>query len=134
MVPRLRGGDTFSDGAGMSRLITTANFLHFNMPHGVDYLNPQLSPEQAWDIAAYVLSQPRPHKAGLDKDFPDLLEKPVDAPYGPYADASASSSTNTGHSRRSAPRSQSSTRRKRPRHPRRRADRITCAAAPRSCP
>jgi thiosulfate dehydrogenase len=25
-------------------------------------------------------------KAGLDKDFPDLLTKPVDAPYGPYAD------------------------------------------------
>jgi thiosulfate dehydrogenase len=63
-----------------------ANFLHFNMPHGVDYLNPQLSPEQAWDIAAYVISQPRPHKAGLDKDFPDPLEKPVDTPYGPYAD------------------------------------------------
>src|SRR6266436_5716528 len=74
------------NGAGMARLITAANFLHFNMPHGADYLNPQLSPEQAWDIAAYVISQPRPHKAGLDKDFPDLLEKPVDAPYGPYAD------------------------------------------------
>jgi thiosulfate dehydrogenase len=56
------------------------------MPHGVDYLNPQLSPEQAWDIAAYVISQPRPRKAGLDKDFPDLLEKPVDTPYGPYAE------------------------------------------------
>ena len=86
MVPPLWGGDSFNDGAGMARLITAANFLHFNMPHGVDYLNPQLSPEQAWDIAAYVISQPRPHKAGLDKDFPDLLEKPVDAPYGPYAD------------------------------------------------
>ena len=69
----------------MARLITAANFLHFNMPHGADYLNPQLSPEQAWDIA-YVISRPRPHKAGLDKDFPDLLDKPVDAPYGPYAD------------------------------------------------
>jgi len=86
MVPPLWGGDSFNDGAGMARLITAANFLHFNMPHGADYLNPQLSPEQAWDIAAYVISQPRPHKAGLDKDFPDLLEKPVDAPYGPYAD------------------------------------------------
>ena len=85
-VPPLWGGDSFNDGAGMARLITAANFLHFNMPHGADYLNPQLSPEQAWDIAAYVISQPRPHKAGLDKDFPDLLEKPVDAPYGPYAD------------------------------------------------
>src|SRR5262249_48127881 len=86
MMPPLWGNDSFNDGAGMARLITAANFLHFNMPHGVDYLNPQLSPEQAWDIAAYVISQPRPHKAGLDKDFPDLLEKPVDAPYGPYAD------------------------------------------------
>jgi len=84
--PPLWGGDSFNDGAGMARLITAANFIHFNMPHGADYLNPQLSPEQAWDIAAYVISQPRPHKAGLDKDFPDLLEKPVDAPYGPYAD------------------------------------------------
>src|SRR5438552_18792666 len=86
MVPPLWGGDSFNDGAGMARLITAANLLHFNMPHGVDYLNPQLSPEQAWDIAAYVISQPRPHKAGLDKDFPDLLENPVHAPYGPYAD------------------------------------------------
>jgi thiosulfate dehydrogenase len=86
MVPPLWGGDSFNDGAGMARLITAANFLHFNMPHGVDYTNPQLSPEQAWDIAAYVISQPRPHKAGLDKDFPYRLEKPVDTPYGPYAD------------------------------------------------
>jgi thiosulfate dehydrogenase len=85
-VPPLWGNDSFNDGAGMSRLITAANFVHFNMPHGADYLNPQLSPEQAWDVAAYMVSQPRPRKAGLDKDFPDLIEKPVDAPYGPYAD------------------------------------------------
>ncbi len=86
MVPPLWGSDSFNDGAGMARLITAANFIHFNMPHGADYWNPQLSVADAWDIAAFVLSQPRPHKADLDKDFPDLLEKPVDAPYGPYAD------------------------------------------------
>jgi thiosulfate dehydrogenase len=86
VVPPLWGSDSFNDGAGMARLITAANFLHFNMPHGADYLNPQLTVEQAWDIAAYMISQPRPHKTGLDKDFPDLLLKPVDAPYGPYAD------------------------------------------------
>ena len=71
---------------GVARLINFANFVHFNMPHGADYLNPQLTIEQAWDVAAYVLSQPRPQRAGLAKDFPDLLNKPVDAPYGPYAD------------------------------------------------
>ena len=86
MVPPLWGPDSFNNGAGMARLITAANFVHFNMPHGTDYLNPQLTVEQAWDVAAYMISQPRPTKAGLDKDFPDLLTKPVDAPYGPYAD------------------------------------------------
>jgi thiosulfate dehydrogenase len=86
MMPPLWGSDSFNDGAGMMRLINAANFIHFNMPHGADYLNPQLTPEDAWDVAAYMVSQPRPHKAGLEHDFPDLLEKPVDAPYGPYAD------------------------------------------------
>jgi thiosulfate dehydrogenase len=86
MIPPLWGPDSFNDGAGMARLITAANFVHFNMPHGTDYLNPQLTPEQAWDVAAYMVSQPRPNKAGLDKDFPDRLDKPVDVPYGPYAD------------------------------------------------
>jgi thiosulfate dehydrogenase len=86
MMPPLWGPDSFNDGAGMARLITAANFIHLNMPHGVDYLHPRLSPEQSWDVAAYMVSQPRPQKAGLDKDFPNLLEKPVDVPYGPYAD------------------------------------------------
>jgi len=86
MMPPLWGPASYNDGAGMARLINFANFVHFNMPHGADYLNPQLTTEQAWDVAAYVLSQPRPKRAGLEKDFPDLLNKPVDAPYGPYAD------------------------------------------------
>jgi thiosulfate dehydrogenase len=85
-VPPLWGGDSFNNGAGMARLSNFANFVHFNMPHGTDYTDPRLSPEEAWDVAAYVLSQPRPQKAGLDHDFPDLLMKPADTPYGPFAD------------------------------------------------
>jgi thiosulfate dehydrogenase len=84
--PPLWGPDSFNDGAGMARIITLANFIHFNMPHGTDYLDARLSVEEAWDIAAYALSQPRPHRADLAHDFPDLLTKPVDAAYGPYAD------------------------------------------------
>jgi thiosulfate dehydrogenase len=84
--PPLWGPDSFNDGAGMARIITFANFIHFNMPHGTDYVDVRLSGEEAWDIAAYVESQPRPHRAGLAHDFPDLLRKPVDAPYGPYFD------------------------------------------------
>jgi hypothetical protein len=63
------GSGSFNDGAGMARHITAANFIHFNMPHGTDYLNPQLTVEQAWDIAAYMISQPRA-KSGLDRIIP----------------------------------------------------------------
>lgn len=84
--PPLWGSDSFNDGAGMARLITAANFIHSNMPDGVDYLHPRLSSEEAWDVAALMISKPRPHRAGLEQDFPDLLKKPIDAPYGPYAD------------------------------------------------
>jgi len=86
VMPPLWGSDSFNDGAGMARLITFANFIHFNMPHGTDYVAPTLSVDDAWDVAAYVLSQPRPQRAAFAKDFPDLLRKPVDAPYPPYAD------------------------------------------------
>lgn len=86
MVPPLWGPDSFNDGAGMATLITAANFIHFNMPNGTSYTQPRLTQADAWDVAAYVVSQPRPQRAGLDKDFPDLLKKSVDIPYGPYAD------------------------------------------------
>jgi thiosulfate dehydrogenase len=86
MVPPLWGPDSFNDGAGMARLSTAANFIHFNMPHGTSFEKPWLSEADAWDVAAYVISQKRPQKSGLAADFPDRLEKPVDTPYGPYAD------------------------------------------------
>jgi thiosulfate dehydrogenase len=85
-VPPLWGDDSFNDGAGMARIATMANFVHSNMPPGADYQNPRISVEDAWDVAAYVESRPRPRKASLDRDYPDLLDKPVDAAYGPYAD------------------------------------------------
>jgi thiosulfate dehydrogenase len=86
MVPPLWGSDSFNNGAGMDRLITAANFVHSNMPQGADYLNPVLSTRDAWDVAAFVVSQPRPVKPELENDFPDLALKPVDTPYGPYVD------------------------------------------------
>jgi thiosulfate dehydrogenase len=82
----LWGAGSFNDGAGMARIITFANFIHFNMPHGTDYLDTRLRIEEAWDIAAFVLSQQRPTRASFAHDFPNLLLKPVDMPYGPYAD------------------------------------------------
>jgi len=86
VFPPLWGPDSFNDGAGMNTLIDAANFIHSNMPQGTTWQNPSLSPEDAWDVAAYIESQPRPQKANLEKDFPNKLEKPVDEPYEPFPD------------------------------------------------
>ena len=84
--PPLWGPDSYNDGAGMARVGTFAAFVHANMPLGVTYRDPALSAEDAWDVAAYVNSRSHPAKAGLEADFPDRWRKPVDAPYGPWAD------------------------------------------------
>lgn len=86
LFPPLWGPDSFNDGAGMDKLINTANFVHSDMPEGTSWKNPVVSREDAWEVAAYVISQPRPAMANLDKDYPNRLEKPIDTPYGPYAD------------------------------------------------
>ena len=84
--PPLWGPDSFNDGAGMNRLISAANFVHSNMPNGTSWAAPALSAEDAWDVAAYVESQPRPARPHLENDFPVRLQKPVDTGYGPYID------------------------------------------------
>jgi thiosulfate dehydrogenase len=84
--PPLWGADSYNNGAGMGRVTTAAGFIRSNMPLGTRWQAPVLSEEQAFDVAAYINSQPRPQRAGLERDYPRLEEKPVDAPYGPYAD------------------------------------------------
>ncbi len=87
VFPPLWGPDSFNDGAGMHRLIASASFIRANMPFGTHYDRPQLSAEDAWDVAAYINSQPRPKRAGLDRDYPDRARKPVDAPFAPHLDS-----------------------------------------------
>jgi thiosulfate dehydrogenase len=84
--PPLWGPDSFNDGAGMHRLIASASFIHANMPFGTHYDKPELSVEDAWDVAAYINSQPRPKRANLDADYPNRARKPVDAPFPPFTD------------------------------------------------
>lgn len=82
--PPLWGADSYNTGAGMARVIMAARFIRFNMPKGVTHEAPLLSEEQAFDVAAYINSQPRPVKTGLDADFPNRRVKPVDAAFPPY--------------------------------------------------
>jgi thiosulfate dehydrogenase len=84
--PPLWGEQSFNNGAGMTRVITAAQFIKGNMPFGVTYMNPQLTDAQAYDVAGYISQQARPVKKNLENDFPDLAKKPVSTPYPPYAD------------------------------------------------
>lgn len=86
LYPPLWGPDSFNDGAGMHRLMPSASFIRANMPFGANYRAPLLSVEDAWDVAAFVNSQPRPARARLDLDYPDRSRKPIDAPFPPFAD------------------------------------------------
>jgi thiosulfate dehydrogenase len=61
VFPPLWGPDSYNDGAGMDRYQRIVGFVHRNMPRGVDPLHPQLTLQQAWDVSAYVIAQPRPH-------------------------------------------------------------------------
>jgi len=87
--PPLWGPDSYNDGAGMNRVLTTAAFVMHNMPVGTTFEAPVLNDDDAYDVAAFVASQPRPQKADLDKDFPIRSQKPADASYGPFADGFA---------------------------------------------
>jgi thiosulfate dehydrogenase len=82
--PPLWGPDSFNDGAGMARPITAARFIRANMPLGVDPSSPVLSPEDAFDIAAFLAGQTRPHKPDLAADYPVRRLKPPDATYPPF--------------------------------------------------
>jgi thiosulfate dehydrogenase len=83
--PALWGKGSYNDGAGLYRISNFAKYVKYNMPQGVSHDSPQLSDEESWDVAAFVNSQPRPH-INVPKDWPDKSKKPVDHPFGPYAD------------------------------------------------
>jgi thiosulfate dehydrogenase len=83
VFPPLWGPNSFNDGAGLHRVLTAARFIKARMPLG----HADLDDDQAFDVAAYINSKPRPEMAGLENDYPDRKKKPVDTGYGPYADS-----------------------------------------------
>ena len=84
--PPLWGENSFNSSAGMYRLSYLAGFIKNNMPfQEASWKFPKLTDEQAWDVAAYIASQPRPEKR-FAYDWPNISKKPFDFPFGPYAD------------------------------------------------
>ena len=86
LYPPLWGQHSYNTAAGMHRLSRLAGYIKSNMPYLTSSNEkPILSDEEAWDIAAYLSSKSRPLKK-FKGDWPDISKKPVDHPFGPYAD------------------------------------------------
>jgi thiosulfate dehydrogenase len=73
-----------NDSAGMARPLSAANSIGTNMTFGADYAHPVLSAQDAFGVAGFVGSQPRPHRLGNERNFPDRVLKPADATYRPF--------------------------------------------------
>ncbi|MEO8192235.1 MAG: c-type cytochrome [Gemmatimonadales bacterium] len=67
VAPPLWGPKSFNIGAGMARVNSAARFIHKLMPRDRPGI---LTPQQAYDVAAYVTSRPRPDFAGKENDWP----------------------------------------------------------------
>lgn len=86
VYPPLWGPNSYNDGAGLYRLSNFAGFVKNNMPYlKASHQSPLLTNEAAWDVAAFVNSQSRPHKNQMN-DWPVLKEKPIDYPFEPFFD------------------------------------------------
>ena len=84
--PPLWGQHSYNTGAGLFRLSRFAGYVKDNMPFNqATHDAPALTDEEAWDVAAFVNSQPRP-TADVIEDWPNISAKPIDHPFGPYAD------------------------------------------------
>jgi thiosulfate dehydrogenase len=83
-APPVWGPRSYNIGAGMARLRTAAGFIREVMP----FDNPgSLTPQQAFDVAAYIGSRPRPDYKGKELDWP-YGDPPPDVAY-PTAAAAA---------------------------------------------
>lgn len=59
-IPPLWGEASFNAAAGMAKTAYAASYIRDNMPFGIDYREPVLTVQEAWDVAAYIISKPHP--------------------------------------------------------------------------
>lgn len=85
IYPPLWGEHSYTTAAGLFRISRFAGYVKYNMPFDAPHNASQLTDEEAWDVAAFVNTQPRPRK-DYKKDWPNISGKPIDHPFGPYAD------------------------------------------------
>ena len=79
-IPPLWGPRSFSIGASMAREERAASFIWHNMPQSAP---GTLQPQEAFDLAAYINSHPRPDSPGKEDDWPQG-GAPADVPYATH--------------------------------------------------
>ncbi len=84
-APAVWGSESYAIGAGMARQYTLATFVRHNMPF--DHADT-LTAQEAADIAAYVLTQPRQDHPGKERDWPKG-DPPSDVAYATTAAVAA---------------------------------------------
>lgn len=67
LAPPLWGPMSYNVGAGMANITNAASFIYRLMP--IDRAR-QLTPQQAFDVATYVNTRPRPDFAAKSRDWP----------------------------------------------------------------
>ncbi|HKN59296.1 MAG TPA: c-type cytochrome [Gemmatimonadaceae bacterium] len=77
LAPPLWGPRSYNVGAGIARINTAASFIYSLMPFD---RAQQLTPQQAFDVASYINTRPRPDFPRKVHDWPHG-GKPVDADY-----------------------------------------------------
>ncbi len=87
----LWGHEAFSVGSGMARIRVAAAFIHRNMPRDMPGM---LSPQQAFDIAGFLATRPRPDYAGKELDWPNG-DAPPDVAYRTRARGLAGTGSHT---------------------------------------
>jgi thiosulfate dehydrogenase len=81
LAPAVAGAASYSVGAGLARQTVLATFLRWNMPQD---LPGTLAEQDAADIAAWVLRQPRQDHPGKERDWPKG-DPPADVAYATAA-------------------------------------------------
>jgi thiosulfate dehydrogenase len=76
-IPALWGATSYSIGASMAREERAASFIMHNMPQTAP---GTLTAQEAFDLAAFINSHPRPDSPGKELDWP-MGGAPADVPY-----------------------------------------------------
>jgi thiosulfate dehydrogenase len=88
VAPPLWGKSSYNTGAGMANVVTLASFVYALMP--IDRAQ-RLTPQDAFDVATYINTRPRPEFRGKARDWP-YGQKPFGADYQILPEPSVSTS------------------------------------------